>query len=203
MPSEITDSQLSAIIAKYNGGATLRQLGELYGVSRMRIKRMLASHNIPMRQPGRRPITSLSERKCCKCKTVKEIAKFMRSKREPSGHDYTCKSCRKQWNRGNSLKKTYGITVEMYVAMVAEQGGRCAICRQPESRFRGSCAIELAVDHCHSSGLVRGLLCGRCNTAIGLMRDDVQVLQKAINYLSNFKNLEVVSDIPSHLTPSS
>jgi hypothetical protein len=196
MPSEITDSEIRAIIAKYNGGATLRQLGERYSVSRMRIKRMLESHNVPMRQPGRRQITSLSERKCWKCKTVKEIAKFMRSKRQPSGYDYTCKSCRKQWNRENSLKKTYGITVELYAAMVAEQGGHCAICGQPESRFRGSCAIELAVDHCHNSGLVRGLLCGRCNTALGLMRDDVQVLQKAIDYLSKFENLEVASNIP-------
>lgn len=57
-----------------------------------------------------------------------------------------------------------------------EQNGLCAICAQPSDE-------TLALDHCHTTGEFRGLLCRRCNTGIGLLRDDKEILQKAINYL--------------------
>lgn len=82
-------------------------------------------------------------------------------------------------NRRHALKK-YGITPGDYDQLLAEQDGVCAICAQPES-------IEgrvLAVDHDHQSGAVRGLLCGRCNRAIGLLLDDPELLTRAANYLT-------------------
>jgi hypothetical protein len=183
----MTNAQITEIVADYQSGATLRELGKRHGVSHVRIQRLLEAQGVERRSGGRRQITSLSERKCWKCQVVKEISLFMRSKRQPSGYEYTCKSCRKQLNRRHSLKKTYGITVEQYAEMLAVQDGCCAICKRSESRTRGSRAITLAVDHCHSSGSVRGLLCGRCNTAIGLLQDDVGVLRQAIEYLEGFK----------------
>jgi hypothetical protein len=59
--------------------------------------------------------------------------------------------------------------------MVASQGGRCAICGETPER--------LVVDHCHASGMVRGLLCQSCNFGIGHLRDSVERLQSAIQYL--------------------
>lgn len=74
----------------------------------------------------------------------------------------------------------HGITVEEYETMLSSQGGVCAICNGPP-RGRWN---RYAVDHDHKTGKVRGLLCSTCNQALGLFRDDMQILQKAKNYLS-------------------
>ena len=75
-------------------------------------------------------------------------------------------------------KSKYGLTPAEYVAMLHEQGGTCAICDQvnPDGR-------ELCVDHCHETGDVRGLLCHKCNTGIGLFGDNAALLNSAISYL--------------------
>ncbi len=83
-------------------------------------------------------------------------------------------------SRRNRFKKSYGITPEQYDEMAAAQGGACRICGRlaaPDPR-KG-----LYVDHDHSTGRVRGLLCSQCNTALGLLNDDVALLAGAIEYL--------------------
>lgn len=82
--------------------------------------------------------------------------------------------------RERNLAKKYGITIEKYHEMLNSQGGVCKICGKPEERFQGS----LAVDHCHSTGKIRGLLCGKCNTMLGQADDSVEILQAAIDYLN-------------------
>ena len=76
----------------------------------------------------------------------------------------------------NSCKQ-YGMTVERYREMTAEQGGVCAVCQQPSSRKR------LTIDHCHKTGKVRGLLCGNCNAGLGMFRDDQHIVGRAQEYL--------------------
>lgn len=73
----------------------------------------------------------------------------------------------------------HGITTAEYERLLGEQNERCAICQQQPSDER-----RLAIDHDHTTGAVRGLLCIRCNTAIGSMRDDPALLQAAVAYLS-------------------
>ena len=80
------------------------------------------------------------------------------------------------------LKRDYGLTKEGYLEMLKSQNGVCAICCNPEKKKR------LAVDHCHNTGKIRGLLCARCNTSIGRFNDDVELLQKAIDYLKTHAN---------------
>ena len=81
------------------------------------------------------------------------------------------------------LLKNYGITIEQYRETLAKQGGVCAICKQPETtEIRGK-VIAMPVDHCHTSGKARGLLCTQCNRALGLFKDNQSVLEAAINYL--------------------
>ena len=77
------------------------------------------------------------------------------------------------------LYTMYGIMVEDYETMRSEQKGCCAICGKHESK----CTKRLHIDHCHATGKVRGLLCGSCNTAIGLLGDDIERLKYAIRYL--------------------
>ena len=76
--------------------------------------------------------------------------------------------------------KTYGLTVEQYEAMHEAQSGLCAICNQPEEQDR-----RLAVDHCHTTGKVRALLCQSCNTGLGKFRDSEALLMAAAYYLQS------------------
>lgn len=76
----------------------------------------------------------------------------------------------------------YGITRAERDRMLAEQGGRCKICGgEPDPRHQGG---RLHVDHCHETGRVRGLLCGHCNTAIGLLKEDPRLFESAVLYLT-------------------
>jgi hypothetical protein len=76
----------------------------------------------------------------------------------------------------NQLKWKYGLDREGFLRFWETQRGLCAICWRPLKRP--------CVDHCHATGLVRGLLCHGCNTALGKLQDSVVVLQRAISYLS-------------------
>ena len=82
--------------------------------------------------------------------------------------------------RSRRLKFNFGITLDEYETMLAQQAGVCAICKAPpETSYCGT----LAVDHDHDTGKVRGLLCTRCNTALGSLRDSPEMLRAAANYL--------------------
>ena len=82
-------------------------------------------------------------------------------------------------SRNRRLRSSYGLSIEGYNALLARQGGACAICRkQPEQR--------LCVDHCHVTQKVRRLLCRRCNLGIGYFGDDPRLLRRAAAYLEAF-----------------
>jgi hypothetical protein len=75
------------------------------------------------------------------------------------------------------LKKNYGISIGQYRDLLKTQGGKCAICLvHLEDSAR--------IDHCHNTGQVRGLLCGKCNTAIGFLNDNPELLRRAADYLT-------------------
>lgn len=78
------------------------------------------------------------------------------------------------YDRRSSLKRKYGITLEQFDAMSAAQNHACAICGSQE---------PLCVDHDHETGVIRGLLCGRCNKGIGLLGDSLEGLERAVRYL--------------------
>jgi len=81
--------------------------------------------------------------------------------------------------------KWYGISVEEYESMLSAQNGLCKICFRPEMSkdSRSGKVKAIAIDHCHDTGKVRGLLCSNCNRAIGLMNHDEKILTRAIEYL--------------------
>ncbi len=100
--------------------------------------------------------------------------------------NFVCSSCvnaRVKRTRGNKgfcqrsydYKRHYGITMQEYEDYFRDQNGQCAICKTSEKK--------LCVDHCHSTGKVRGLLCSSCNNAIGLLGESVENLNSAIKYL--------------------
>ena len=99
----------------------------------------------------------------------------------------------KMLKRKSHLKRYYGITVEQYDEMLKSQNGVCAICGNVELSNRGNTlnALSLAVDHCHETGKIRGLLCMDCNQTLGKFNDDPARFEKAAEYL--VKNGKVVA----------
>jgi len=85
------------------------------------------------------------------------------------------------------LKTKYGVTRQEYNNLHEAQEGKCAICKEKETKTRQGKLIRLSLDHCHSSGKHRGLLCSKCNTAIGLLNEDEHLLEEAIAYLAKHK----------------
>lgn len=79
-------------------------------------------------------------------------------------------------------KKLYGIPAGTYAAMLEAQESKCAICRAPDPGGKGI----FHIDHCHSSKIVRGLLCHHCNLMLGHAKDDPQRLEAAVAYLGKF-----------------
>lgn len=83
----------------------------------------------------------------------------------------------------SDIKKMYGLPRGWYAGKVAEQNGLCAICGKPEQRIIKGRTIRLSVDHCHSTGKVRQLLCSFCNHMLGMVKDDPALLRAAADYL--------------------
>lgn len=92
-----------------------------------------------------------------------------------------------EYHRSSELRKKYNITLDDYNKMLSDQGGVCAICGNPETRVdkRIDKVSNLAVDHCHDTGKVRGLLCHACNAMLGQSGDSVERLGQGIAYLKN------------------
>lgn len=92
--------------------------------------------------------------------------------------EYYTRPYAKAAQRNRDLKRKYGLTLEEYEARLAAQGGVCALCGGPCSSGQ-----QLAVDHCHTTNRVRGLLCGSCNLGLGKFRDAPVLLRLAADYL--------------------
>jgi len=138
-------------------------------------------------------------KRCTVCKEDKELTEFYNNKNTADGKGYRCKACdnkaRGKWQvnnperalasqRNRNLKYKYGITTKDYEELLQKQGGACAICGVIESGVPGK-YNNFSVDHAHDdTKKVRGLLCNRCNGALGMFSDDVKLLQKAVDYLN-------------------
>jgi hypothetical protein len=124
------------------------------------------------------------EKQCRSCLAWLPVAQFSKNARHSDGLTYKCRRCAVDDHR----LRAYGVTAAQYDALSAKQGGKCAICGSGSQLSR-----ELAVDHNHeccpagaSCGeCVRGLLCSRCNTGIGLFGDSPRLLLLAMEYLTN------------------
>lgn len=90
-----------------------------------------------------------------------------------------------QMRREANLKQ-YGLSIQQFEEMVQAQGGLCKVCRRPPDGRWGT----LQVDHCHTTGRVRGLLCVNCNQAIGLLQDNPEYAREAARYLRKFNGGE-------------
>lgn len=121
-----------------------------------------------------------STRRCSRCKQEKDLSQF--AKQVDKHGNYLCHPC----HRRVMVKYFYGISADQYDSMVAKQHGRCAICRRkPWDRATKDSARRknLAIDHDHATGVIRGLLCTSCNKGLGLLREDPALMRAAVQYL--------------------
>lgn len=151
----------------------------------------------------------LTRKTCSRCKRLKLKEDFQKDKRGLNGLSSQCKECKKvsrskrkkydseywqKWSKEHreklrlrdteyNLKRKFNISLKDYDNLLQNQSGGCAICTASKSRS----GKKLAVDHCHSTGKIRGLLCNECNTSLGLFKENLEILKKAINYLENSK----------------
>lgn len=97
----------------------------------------------------------------------------------------------KEQRKKHALKSRFGLTVEDFNNMLKEQMDVCAICLKPEIvKNRDGSIKSLSVDHCHETGIVRGLLCDSCNYALGCFKDNIFLINSASQYLEAFHEKE-------------
>lgn len=159
------------------------------------------------------PVAQVSEKRCSECGEIKPLEAFGPDGRNRDGRKGRCHPCERShqylWRRANPerwqeiqqehnarrkpdrwkarLKTEYNISFFEYERMLAAQGGKCAVCRGD----RRGAGKRFHVDHDHAccarvgscGGCIRGLLCGNCNTLIGLAMDDPARLMAAAQYL--------------------
>lgn len=158
---------------------------------------------------------------CNTCKETKSFDCFDKKQRRTkyptkAGYEFQCKDCRlvyqkKRQDRNNELNRAhyaksekrrndiknnnlrikFGISIEKYNHMFLSQDGCCKICNKHQQEL----SKRLAVDHNHSTGEVRGLLCLKCNLAIGYLNEDVQSALNLIQYLNNYTELAAISNV--------
>ncbi len=131
------------------------------------------------------------EKECIECKLVKPLESFSMNGKDLKYRKSKCKVCvnkyrankRKQdpereflRKRKIDLRQKYKMTLEDFDVMFKTQNGKCKVCPRKVTSM-------LHIDHCHSSGTVRGLLCQKCNHALGMVDDSIEILEKLINYL--------------------
>lgn len=159
----------------------------------------------------------MKRKKCSRCRKTKRVQEFSKDRSRADGLQPRCKSCAKEvkarslskltpekirrhkdqiaeWKYSNKeyrqfyewsrkLKLNYGMEVQDYCLIMERQNDHCAICGVDFNDYDGI----IGVDHCHITGIVRGILCNSCNHGLGCFKDSRQNLNSAICYLDKYE----------------
>lgn len=112
-----------------------------------------------------------------------------RAKCHPSRKHHSnglCDSCRHKKRKGTRkrLFLRYGLDVGEYIKLLHKHNWQCAICETEQPKKAQTAKVRLRIDHDHQNGKVRGLLCARCNSGLGMFKDDTRLLTRAVDYLA-------------------
>ena len=133
---------------------------------------------------------------CSKCGIPKTHNDYDKRTASKDGLTARCKQCLRtkalksrndnpDLTRSKNLKHRFNISIEQYNKMFLQQRGKCAICHKAETAGDKNGNVKwLSIDHNHKTNDIRGLLCNGCNTGIGLLKDNIDVLHSAIKYLT-------------------
>ena len=161
-------------------------------------------------------MTENAAKTCVRCSNTKPLSEFSSDRQKKDGLTPYCRMCRKADSKkyyennkelvnsrsiaryrknggyteeakikgyASHIKRNYGITAEDYNGMFIEQAGRCAVC----GTHQNETSRRLLVDHYHDTKIVRGLLCYKCNTGIGMFDDNLHLVKNAVKYLEMTK----------------
>lgn len=131
------------------------------------------------------------KKRCSKCKKEKELTEFGLKKYNTDGLNHYCKICENERAKKNysnpvyrerkkyyQIKKLYGLSKEDYFEMLSNQNNKCSICGDGLLNDKNT-----HIDHSHTTGKIRGILCKKCNHILGNVNDDIQILLRMIKYL--------------------
>ena len=134
-------------------------------------------------------------KRCSSCGIEKPLTEFPKRKEGTDGHRGTCTPCRdsteaerrkKYYNpekvRLSNLKRMYGLSPEDWQQMFDNQEGCCAVCGVHQSKLKKT----LNVDHNHKTGEIRKLLCGLCNKALGLLKENPTIIRSLADYIDEY-----------------
>ena len=163
-------------------------------------KPYLVGHN---RLFKRGPAVDPGKKWCGSCQTVKLLSDFAVNSNQVDGLQGFCRPCGRAkqtaWREKNRAKsnalatrshrhKRIGIEYEEYELLLRLHENKCAICKREETTQHRGLTRALAVDHCHESGRIRGLLCNNCNRGLGLFDDSKERIASALEYMNQMKS---------------
>lgn len=137
-------------------------------------------------------------KKCTKCGVEKPLSEYYKDKSHKDGLAYKCKPCANMaiatWKRNNpeqhkihqkrrDLKSKYNISMEKFNELLLVQNNKCKICNTEFKTEKGT-----HIDHCHTTGNIRGLLCANCNVLLGMSKDSIDILKSAQIYLKKYNS---------------
>lgn len=132
-------------------------------------------------------------KKCTKCGVEKPLSEFHKHKSGKNGIRAQCKNCRypprkkktpeetKHYIKSTAFERRWGFPIEHFNTMLEKQKHKCLICNKI---FENSKKSHL--DHCHTTGIIRGILCTNCNIGLGHFRDNIDLLKSAVKYLKKY-----------------
>ena len=138
--------------------------------------RLKAKHDVHFYQQAYLESRSKRSPECGQTKGVKE---FYKRKCNSDGFATYCSPCEIKTVGRSRRGRKYGISPNEYDRLLLKQDGRCAICKRLPYTKKG-----LVVDHCHETEIISGILCSRCNSALGLLDDSPLLLERALEYLT-------------------
>lgn len=142
----------------------------------------------------RKQLLNLGLGYCITCNKEKNISEFKKSETIERGYKGVCNSCQSDKEKFHKLKKNYNISKEQYYLLLKEQEHKCKVCKTEFNE-------KICVDHCHTTGKIRGLLCDNCNRGIGLLKDNKQILENAVLYLDSSCKIPLNGEHPNKDNP--
>lgn len=188
-----TDEQVAYIKKRYlEDSVPVDTIGKELGVSNGPIDTILCEAGIKYtkhrscKRP-QYPVDAQGNKRCVQCLQVKAASEFRRLKNrhhvDGYGYNAQCNPCANQ-NLRNARAASLGVN---YDAMLVEQQGLCALCHKPETKTGQYGVYCLALDHDHSNGKARSLLCSRCNKLLGALNDNSTLFRAFADYIDNWR----------------
>ncbi len=121
-------------------------------------------------------------KRCRTCGDNQPAAAYHKDASAPDGRRSVCRYCKAEIDRWDKIARRYSLSKEAFYELLDSQDGRCAICLKPMPRGTA------VVDHCHDTGLVRGLICNEDNLALGFVGDgrDIPRIQRLLRYAEKY-----------------